>query len=226
MSSPIARQGHAGASAGLIELHQKLTHSRRVALLGELLAQRIAKLNTQPSCLDIGCGDMAISETINRALPASSWQCLDLYALPDKFRSDARWSKYHQFDGRKLPMGDCSSDIAVFCDVLHHMPAGVPQIMLAEAGRVARHVVVKDHFEYGWWSRSCLRSMDFIGNWAYGVSVPRRYFTCDSFAAHVDRAGLRIDSLEIGFNLYSHLPIVQNFLAKKWQFVAVLSRKP
>jgi hypothetical protein len=36
-------------------------------------------------------------------------------------------------------------------------------------------------------------------------------------------AGLRIDDMDIGINLYDHLPFVRSVLSSKWQFVATCS---
>jgi hypothetical protein len=65
--------------------------------------------------------------------------------------------------------------------------------------------------------------MDFVGNYGYGISVPNCYFSRDSFAATVRDAGLRIDDMDIGINLYDHLPLVRSVLSSKWQFVATCS---
>lgn len=224
MSSPLADAPQTGTSARLIKLHQKYSHSHRISVLATSLARTLSVLQQQPRCIDIGCGDMQIAEAITQALPGSAWRCLDVYPLPAELSQEPRWAKYMQIDGALLPFEDQSQDVALFCDVLHHMPDLLPVQMMKEAGRVARHVVIKDHFEYGLWSRTWLRAMDFVGNWAYGVSVPRRYFDQAGFEKAVADAGLRIESMRIGVDLYSHLPLVRNVLRKHWQFIAVLSR--
>jgi hypothetical protein len=68
-----------------------------------------------------------------------------------------------------------------------------------------------------------LRAMDFVGNYGYGVSVPNCYFSYDSFTATMLDAGLRIDDLDVGINLYDHLPFVRFVLSSNWQFVATCS---
>lgn len=224
MSSPIARTTRSKTSALLIDGHQKLSHSHRTEILAQLLGATISDMGESPQCLDIGCGDMTIAEMIAKVVPKSRWQCLDLYPLPVELAGSARWQKYLQFDGLKLPFADQSIDVALFCDVLHHMPTNVQECMLLEAARVAKHVVIKDHFEYGFWSRAWLRAMDFVGNWAYGVSVPKRYFNRAGFLMMMERAGLKTSSIQIGIDLYRHIPIARHLLRKKWQFVAVMSR--
>jgi hypothetical protein len=223
VSSPIAKTSYSAASGKLIRAHEKLSHKHRVSLLSQALAAKIGALAEHRVCMDIGCGDMSIAESIEAELPSSTWRCIDLYTLPAHLCEEEKWKKYVQFDGRRLPFADQSVDVALVCDALHHMGPGVPVEMLRETGRVARRVVVKDHFEYGFWSRQSLRAMDFLGNWAYGVSVPKRYFDQDSFNAAVAAAGLRVESMHVGVDLYNHLPIVRSVLQKQWQFIAVLA---
>lgn len=225
MSSPIARTARSKTSALLIDGHQKLSHSRRTEILAQLLGATISDLAESQRCLDIGCGDMTIAEMIAKVVPISRWQCLDLYPLPVELTGHERWQKYLQFDGLKLPFADQSIDVALFCDVLHHMSKEVQERMLTEAARVAKHVVIKDHFEYGFWSRNWLRAMDFMGNWAYGVSVPKRYFNRTEFLMMNAQAGLKTSSIQIGIDLYRHIPIARYLLRKEWQFIAVMSRK-
>jgi hypothetical protein len=147
-----------------------------------------------------------------------------VHPLPSSLAADSRWSKYRQFDGKLIPYGNAELDVALFCDVLHHTPENTPQL-LAEAGRVARRVIVKDHFEYGFYSRSMLRLMDFVGNWGYGISVPERYFTRDGFTQLAHQQGLIVESLSCGMMLYEHLPVVRTLLRPAWHFIAVLRRR-
>jgi SAM-dependent methyltransferase len=206
-------------------LHRSLSHGHRVDVLAERIAIHIESLVPQghASCLDIGCGDMTLAESVEERVPRTEWRCIDVHALPVRLRNDARWSKYRTFDGRTIPFADGEFDIALLCDVLHHAPEHAASL-LAEASRVARHVLVKDHFEYGPYSRSMLRLMDFVGNWGYGIEIPERYFTREAFGRLTAEQGLAITALDCGLNLYDHLPVVGTLLRPDWQFIAVLRR--
>ena len=68
-----------------------------------------------------------------------------------------------------------------------------------------------------------LKLMDIVGNWGYGISIPKRYFSKNSFNKIVEDAGLKIIELKVGIRLYDHLPIVKFVLRPKWQFIAVLT---
>ncbi len=226
MSSPIASRKKGPLESSLITVHQKLSHSRRI----ETLARRIADLIQAQfpgagaiRCLDVGCGDMQVVERISTLAPKTNWSCIDIYDLPDNLRDSEPWKKYRKFDGTNIPFPDRSMDIVLFCDVLHHVQTNA-QTLLNEAARVGQLIFVKDHFEYSRWSRMMLWTMDFVGNWGYGVALPESYFTQTSFGEMVGKAGLQFRYTEFGIDLYSHIPLASTVLRPKWQFIAVLSQ--
>jgi SAM-dependent methyltransferase len=206
-------------------LHQQLSHRSRTRLLAEALSETLGRLVTdvaEARAIDIGCGDMRIAELLAELDPRIRWTCLDVHAPPrEAADAQSRWAKYRQFDGHRLAYSDRSFAAALFCDVLHHVPDDDRPGLLREAARVARCVVIKDHFEYDRASRTVLRAMDFVGNWGYGVNVPRRYFARDSFASLLSNAGLDLVSMTVGIQLYGHLPLLRRLLDPDWQFIAV-----
>jgi SAM-dependent methyltransferase len=228
MSSPIAGVKRNPVKRGLIALHQQLSHRSRTRLLAKVLSATLRKLvvagtaDAATQAIDIGCGDMRIAELLAEFEPRIRWTCLDVHPLPaEAAEAQSKWAKYRQFDGRCLAYADRSFAAALFCDVLHHVPETDRAGLLREAGRVARYVVIKDHFEYDRASRTVLRAMDFVGNWGYGVNVPRRYFARDSFALLLSNAGLELVSMIVGIQLSGHLPLLRRLLDPDWQFIAV-----
>lgn len=224
MSSPITAKKKSRIDAALITVHQKLSHNRRIETLSRHIADIIRTIEPaghEVRCLDTGCGDMRIAERVARLAPNTVWSCTDIHELPSELKSTERWKKYRTFDGRNIPFPDNSFDVVLFCDVLHHVQTNA-QALLAEAARVGRLIIIKDHFEYSLWSRVMLWLMDFVGNWGYGVSLPKRYFTRKGFAKLAGRAGLRPLQVETGVDLYAHIPVVRTVLRPAWQFIAVL----
>ena len=210
--------------------HRHSVQHQRVEILADTIARKLgplgAKARTSPlRCLDVGCGDMRIAERIAAQVPGTEWSCTDLYDLPPELRDDERWRKYVRFDGRSLPFPDGSFDVVLFCDVLHHSGAD-HRALLRDAGRIARTVIVKDHFEYSIASRLALQAMDVAGNWRHRVALPRRYFTQASFEQAYLEAGLRLLDLEVGLDLYRGTSFFRFVLDRKWQFLACLEPAP
>jgi SAM-dependent methyltransferase len=226
MSSPIAKINKSPFDNALVSGHQHFSHSHRIGCLVQVLSKRIRKLSlTLPiSVLDVGCGDMTLARGLREQLDIAKLICVDIHPPPLTLEGlDPIWKFYQEFDGSSLPFEERAFDVVIFSDVLHHVPSALVSPLLKSASRVGRFVLIKDHFEYGWFSRSMLRAMDFIGNYGYGVSVPKYYFDSYSFASTMHDAGLRVDDIDIGIQLYDHLPIVRSILSPKWQFVATCS---
>jgi len=229
MSSPIARriENTRWIHRALNRIHKKYSHGRRVEILANHLSKYCAEVmkdNTQVRCLDVGCEDLGIQEKIKKALPGSLWQSLDLYDLPENLIGDAKWKTYQKFNGRDLPLEDNSVDIVLFCDMLHHANENIPHLM-KEAHRVANTVIIKDALEYSLYSRWVLKAMDVVGNWGYGVPLPRQYFTIQSFGNLCRDSGFTIRRMDIGVQLYGHLPLLRTLLRPEWQFFSVLDKE-
>ncbi|MDJ1485451.1 class I SAM-dependent methyltransferase [Cytophagaceae bacterium YF14B1] len=224
MSSPIVNIQKGIVRKLLINFHQKASHSRRTNILTQLLQDCIVKYSPNVNtvnCLDVGCGDMVIAETIGENLHNTVWRCIDIHPLKDDLKNSAKWKKYKQFDGAHIPFTDKAFDVITICDVLHHAGENTPAL-LAEAARTGKIVLIKDHFEYSYYSRLMLKMMDIVGNWAYGINIPERYFTKKRFSKLCEGAGLEIIDMNNHIQLYEHLPIVRTILSPKWQFIAVL----
>ena len=224
MSSPLARSDRHALKDAVVRLHQKASHHHRIDTLAELLADTIDRSHPgdQPiKCLDIGCGDMTLAESIGERLPRSDWQCIDIHPLADELTDDTRWAKYQQFDGCNIDAPDRNFQASLFCDVMHHIPGDLIA-NLTEAARVSETVIIKDHFEYSLCSRTMLKLMDIVGNWGYDISIPKHYFSRSRFARLVETCGLEIADLNIGLELYRHNAVFHRVLRPKWQFIAVL----
>lgn len=105
-----------------------------------------------------------------------------------------------KYDGLTLPRGDGALDVAMLVDVLHH--AEDPRRLLAEAARVARWVVIKDHLAEGWLAVPRLRLMDYVGNARHGVALRYDYWPRRGWDAAFAAAGLRVDAWNERLGLY------------------------
>jgi SAM-dependent methyltransferase len=230
MSSPIAKQHRSRLDQALITTHQKLSHSRRIEQLAGEFARRLERLRPEPGAvlrvLDVGCGDMTLADAILARCERVQFACVDVHPCPPELaEQDERWLRYRRFDGRELPFQRNEFDVIMFADVLHHVPAELRVGLLASAARTGRAVLIKDHFEYGFVSRQALRAMDFVGNFGYGISVPERYFDEGSFAELCECAGLASRSVEVGLELYEHLPLLRTLFRPEWHFFATCAER-
>ncbi len=228
MSSPLAKKNKSVSDKFLVGMHHAVSHSVRVGVLSEKFAEKVNALIEQkcipkePKILDIGCGDLTLSELVSRKVAGSVWTCVDIYPLPsDKGFDEVKWKRYVQFDGYNLPFDDCTFDVGILSDVLHHVDPDRVCELLCNVLNKCKFVIIKDHFEYGWFSRQILRGMDFLGNYGYGVSIPERYFDGEAFIALCNSAGAEVKVCEVGVDIYRSLPILRWILPKKWHFFAI-----
>jgi SAM-dependent methyltransferase len=207
MSWPLPRESEAAPNKANVGAHAASAHGHRLDVLADRIALHIESLVPQgrARCLDLGRGDMMLAEALQARVPRTEWHCIDVQCTPADLRDH----------------GDHEFDVALLCDVLHHAPEEAAKL-LAEAARVARHVLVKDNFEYGPYSRTMLQLVDFVGN-RDGAGVPERYFTREGFVRLAAQLELVITALDAELDLYAHLPGMGTVLRRDWQFIAVLS---
>jgi len=147
-------------------VHTRVVHSRRVAVLANMLA---ALIPADARCLDVGSGDGLLARSIMDKRPDVRIEGIDVLPRPDSLIPVA------SFDGKTLPHADASFDTVMVCDVLHHCDD--PLTLLREVCRVARTgVVIKDHLREGLLAQTRLRLMDWVGNHRYGVALPYNYW--------------------------------------------------
>ncbi len=197
------------ATLGLI--HEKLIFGRRVNVLTAALADRLPK---NARVLDVGCGDGSVDRLISERRPDLSIEGIDVLVR------DKTHIRVTPFDGTTIPFPDNSFDAVVFVDVLHHTHD--PQVLLAEAKRVARDtVVLKDHNMDGVLAETTLRFMDWIGNARHGVALPYNYWPEWKWRRTFDSMGLSVSAWSSAIGLYPW-PISLVF-DRSLHFIACLS---
>ena len=163
-------------------------------------------------CLEVVCADVSIAEAVQDRAERTDWRCIDV---------DRR--EHAAFDGRTIQYNDGEFDVAVLCDVLHHAPRDAGRL-LAEAARVAKSVIVKDHFEQGAYSRTMLGLIDSNGDWDCPVGVPERSLTRDGFVSLAVEQGLVITALDCGLPSRDSPPAARGSSHVDADFIAVLRR--
>jgi SAM-dependent methyltransferase len=192
-------------------LHGGVIFPRRVRVLSEHLADL---LPGSGRVIDIGCGDGELARRVAQARPGLSVCGVDVLV-----REDAKIA-VERFDGRVLRHADGAFDAAMLVDVLHHTDD--PEELLAEAARVARIVVVKDHLADAPLARARLRLMDFVGNARHGVRLPYNYWTRSRWEEAFEGLGLRVERWRGSLGLYP--PPASWIFDASLHFAARLSR--
>ncbi len=227
MSSPIAKSKKSVLDKVLIKVHKKTSHNTRIALLSHLFTKEIKELKLKNEqgpirCLDVGCGDMTLSEAITHNDSAIVFKGIDIHPIPEDISTTARWKDYSCFDGQNMPFDDDSFDVVLFSDVLHHDYKNI-EVLLLEAKRVSKHILIKDHFEFGFFSRKILQLADIIGNYGYGISIPNKYLSIKSYNHITKKCGLTEIKRISPIFLYDRYPLVKLVFKGKYQFISILN---
>lgn len=179
-------------SSGLADrLHRRWVHARRVRVLAQHLDPL---LGPEARVLDVGAGDGRLAAVLAAARPDLQLRCVDVQVRPTSaFPVD-------RYDGVRLPFDDRAFDAVLLIDVLHH--AGDPLALLAEAQRVGRRVVLKDHALEGPLADATLRFMDWVGNARHGIPLPFRYWTRDAWIDAFADMNLGVRSWQGALGMY------------------------
>jgi SAM-dependent methyltransferase len=218
MSSPIAKSNKGFFDKILIAIHRKVSHSKRVDILSTLLAEALKSINPgnrELQLLDVGCGDMSVARSLASKYGKLHYTCIDIYPNTEQ------WDNYQEFDGKTIPFNDKKFDVVLFSDVLHHDSVNI-KTLLMEAKRVSEIILIKDHFEYGLWSRSILQLADIIGNYGYGVAIPERYFSKQSFMSLLAECNLSEIEQICPLQLYINSFAIRLFVKDKYQFISII----
>lgn len=139
-------------------------YKRRLAWYVASLCEENARI------LDVGCNDGKVARMIKKHKPSVSFTGVDVQA-----HRPAQIER-RLYDGRRLPFPDNSFDIVMALDVLHHSKDALA--LLGEMKRVTkRHIIIKDHRKYGFFSNLLLSFTDYCANAPYGIKCRFRYYS-------------------------------------------------
>jgi len=163
-----------------------------------------------------------IKAGLNKSKIISRITCLDLYKKKDlDFLNKNSSLQFRNIS--YLSQKNNKYDFCIVADTLHHI--GVEnqiQIrkILTKLKSKSKIIIIKDHFEYNFYSRQILRFMDFIGNYYNNVNVPKKYFKQQVFDRLLKTLNLKIISKILNVKYYSNLFIF--FSNPKLHFIYVI----
>jgi len=180
------------------------------------MSKNISKENKKKIViLDFGCGSMGISKKLQKYAFVKQIIGTDTY----NFKYKTKKMKYIQSDFFFKSKNN-KFDLIIAVDVLHHIGIDDAYKILKKLSKISKHIIIKDHFEHGFFSRHLLRFVDFYANYAYGVNIPDKYFDYRSWNKTVKKSSLQ----EIKFikKFQQHDGLFNLILNKKHHFVSLL----
>tara|TARA_B100001013_G_C24595943_1_gene436750 strand:+ start:378 stop:1076 length:699 start_codon:yes stop_codon:yes gene_type:complete len=114
-------------------------------------------------------------------------------------------------------------DFCLVVDVLHHIGLVNSRKIIyvtKKLKKISKFIIIKDHFQYGFFSNLMLLLMDFIGNYGDGVKIPRIYFSIKSFEKFLSKLNLEEIKRINDKNYYKWYWFYFN--SKKLQFISIL----
>ena len=132
--------------------------------------------------------------------------CYDIYDI--KYLKNLNQNKDIVFlRVKNLKFDYTKYDFCLVNDVLHHI--GVEKILelkklIIRLQNKARFVLIKDHFQYSFFSNLTLRIMDFLGNYFNDVSTPSKYFSISSFTYLLKLSNSKIVEKILNIRLYQY----------------------
>jgi SAM-dependent methyltransferase len=126
--------------------------------------------------LDVGAGDGRLGALLRDFRPHTC-----VVALETNLRANLGAKvPFIRFDGKRIPLGDRSADVAILSNVLHH--ADDPGALLAEVCRVTRRrVIIKDHLSRGLLDDLLLGALDVLGNRRFGAPTDAVYLSAEGW---------------------------------------------
>ncbi len=198
---------------------RKVFGGDRVKRISETIVNLSKKIslesNKKISIIDFGCGSMEVSKKLQKHSFVNKITGIDTF----DFQYKTKKMKYTQSDKFFKSINN-KFDLVIVVDVLHHMGIDDAHKILKKLSKISKHIIVKDHFEYGFFSRHLLRLIDFYGNYAYDVNIPDKYFDFKSWQKTVKKSSLK----EIKFikNFQQHDGLFNFILNKKYHFISLL----
>jgi len=201
------------------DLIRKISGGDRLGRISKTIIEISKKISLidekKISILDFGCGSMEISKKLQKHSFVKKIIGTDTFDFKFKTKKMRYIQSTKFFESKNNKF-----DLIIAVDVLHHIGIDDAHKILKKLSKISKHIIIKDHFEHGFFSRHLLRFVDFYANYAYGVNIPDKYFDYRSWNKTVKKSSLK----EIKFikKFQQHDGLFNLILNKKHHFVSLL----
>ena len=178
----------------LSKFKEIISQRYRREVLSEVICKEVSKLkniskNKKIKFLDYGSGynPVLINDVINKLTnkyKKSSFEayCYDFYTKNHiKYLNKKKniiFKKINNLNDKK------NFDFCLIIDVLHHIGLDNDEKifkLIKKLKSKSKFLIIKDHFQYGFFSNKLLIVMDLFSNYGDGTKIPKIYFSTKSF---------------------------------------------
>ena len=202
-------------------LIRKIFGGDRIKRLSYIMIQKSKRIHIKKkrkiNILDFGCGSMEISKKLEKLPFVENIVGVDTFV--SKFKT--KKMQYIQFD-EFFNKNKKKFDIIIVVDVLHHIGINRSFKTLKKLSKISKNIIIKDHFEFGFFSRQLLRFVDFYANYAYDVNIPKEYFNYLSWKRTIKKSHLK--EVELIKSFQQHDGVFNTILNKRHHFVSHLKK--
>ena len=183
-------------------------------IIDDLLKKEYLKKNKRLKILDYGCGSMEISKKLEEKNYIKSIVGSDI------FNHSYKSKKLTYVSNERLFKKNEKFDVIFVVDVLHHVGINNAHKIINKLSKLSKIIIIKDHFEYGFFSRQLLRFVDFYANYGYGVNVPKKYFNKNKWKKTLIKSNSKEIFRKNSFQ--QHDGLFNLILNKKHHFVSMI----
>ena len=122
---------------------------RSVFISLQSLADQIAAVAPANRILEVGCGDGALAQQLNRVYPDASYLGIDVATTAGRlYRGDPHWAQFRTIAVQDLLAEKPEPyDLVLLVDVIHHVPVEIRAEVLGSSAELVRdggHLMVKE----------------------------------------------------------------------------------
>ena len=217
-----------------MKLRNILFGNYREKILSNVICQEIQKLDNikkkrKIKIIDYGSGyNPIVIKNVIKSLKLKykktvfEAHCYDYYSKQQikKLNVEKNIKFFHINKLNKIKLS--KFNFCLLLDVIHHIGINESKTYLItkKLKKISKFIIVKDHFQYGFFSNFVLIIMDIFGNYSDNVKIPSVYFSTKTYEDFIFKLKMNEIKRICDKSYYKWFWIYFN--SKKLQFVSIL----